>query len=98
MAIREVCKVNMDAAILTMGLVCCVYTSLVGIKAVIWTDVVQYIAMYAGFVVIIGKGIYDMGLDHIVSIADQNQRNELDQSEIINAFYFKIEDLKKEEF
>ena len=75
LAIREVCKVNMDAAILTMGLVCCVYTSLGGIKAVIWTDVVQYLAMYAGFMVIIGKGLLDMGLDHIIETAKENDRN-----------------------
>jgi len=78
LAIREVCKVNMDAAILTMGLVCCVYTSLGGIKAVIWTDVVQYLAMYAGFMVIIGKGLLDMGLDHIIETAKENDRWKFD--------------------
>ena len=60
----------MEAAILVMGVVCCIYTSLGGIKAVIWTDVVQYLAMYAGFMAVIGKGAVDFGgFGPIVQIA-----------------------------
>jgi len=61
LAINRVCEINMEAAILVMGIVCCIYTSLGGIKAVIWTDVVQYLAMYTGFMAVIGKGAVDFG-------------------------------------
>lgn len=75
LAINKVCAINMNAAILVMGIVCCIYTSLGGIKAVIWTDVVQYLAMYAGFMAIIGKGAVDFnGLGPIVEIAREYGR------------------------
>ena len=64
----------MDIAIAIMGIVCCVYTSLGGIKAVIWTDVVQYISMYAGFVAIIYKGIMDLGPSYIFEVARSHDR------------------------
>ena len=78
LAINKVCDVNMEAAILVMGIVCCVYTSLGGIKAVIWTDVVQYLAMYAGFMAIIGKGTIDFGgLGKIIEISREYGRHGL---------------------
>ena len=64
----------MDVAIAIMGVVCCIYTSLGGIKAVIWTDVVQYISMYAGFCGIIYKGFYDLGPSAIYEVAAENGR------------------------
>lgn len=73
-AIEKVCNVPKNVAIAIMGVVCCVYTSLGGIKAVIWTDVVQYISMYAGFIAIIWKGCKDMGLDFIYTTALENGR------------------------
>ena len=75
LAINKVCAINMEAAILVMGVVCCIYTSLGGIKAVIWTDVVQYLAMYAGFMAVIGKGAVDFGgIMPIIEIAREHGR------------------------
>ena len=40
-------------AISVTALVCIFYTTLGGLKAVIWTDVFQYLFMYVGFIAII---------------------------------------------
>ena len=74
LAIEKVCGVDMDIAIGIMGVVCCIYTSLGGIKAVIWTDVVQYISMYAGFVAIIYKGLVDLGPSKIFNVTKAHDR------------------------
>ena len=74
LAIEKVCGVNMDLAIGIMGIVSCVYTALGGIKAVIWTDVVQYISMYAGFIAIIYKGFSDMGFSNVIENAENHGR------------------------
>ena len=73
-AIEKVCNLPKNQAIAIMGVVCCIYTSLGGIKAVIWTDVVQYISMYAGFLALIWKGCKDMGVDFIYNTAFDNDR------------------------
>ena len=39
------------------ALVCIFYTTLGGLKAVIWTDVFQYLFMYVGFIAIISYGV-----------------------------------------
>lgn len=78
LAIEKVCGVDMDIAIGIMGTVCCIYTSLGGIKAVIWTDVVQYLSMYAGFCAIIYKGLVDLGPAQIFSVAQEHGRLRLD--------------------
>jgi Na+/proline symporter len=45
-----------------IGCVCTIYTSIGGIKAVVWTDTVQAFFMYLGIAIMIGKGIADSGL------------------------------------
>ena len=44
-------------AISVTALVCIFYTTLGGLKAVIWTDVFQYLFMYVGFIAIISYGV-----------------------------------------
>jgi solute carrier family 5 (sodium-coupled monocarboxylate transporter), member 8/12 len=41
--------------------ICIFYTCLVGIKAVIWTDVFQIIVMYGVMLLIMVKGTMDVG-------------------------------------
>lgn len=51
------------------------YTSLGGLKAVIWTDVIQYGLMYAGIIVIMIKGTADAGgLGNVLQISHQGGR------------------------
>uniref|UniRef100_A0A8C8H6R1 Sodium-dependent multivitamin transporter n=1 Tax=Oncorhynchus tshawytscha TaxID=74940 RepID=A0A8C8H6R1_ONCTS len=48
-------------AVLAMGLVCTLYTTLGGLKAVIWTDVFQTIVMFAGQLAVIIVGAHQAG-------------------------------------
>lgn len=44
-----------------MCIVCIFYTSVGGLKAVVWTDVVQLILMFCSICLVIIKGTYDVG-------------------------------------
>merc|ERR1712227_818464 len=58
LALKEVAGLDLTIAILIVGGVCIGYTSLGGIKAVIWTDVWQAMWMLSGFVgILIMAGI-----------------------------------------
>ncbi|XP_074392390.1 sodium-dependent multivitamin transporter isoform X3 [Zonotrichia albicollis] len=48
LALNAVTGFDLWSAVLTMGLVCTLYTTLGGLKAVIWTDVFQTLVMLAG--------------------------------------------------
>uniref|UniRef100_A0A8C8FZJ0 Solute carrier family 5 member 6 n=1 Tax=Oncorhynchus tshawytscha TaxID=74940 RepID=A0A8C8FZJ0_ONCTS len=48
-------------AVLATGLVCTLYTTLGGLKAVIWTDVFQTIVMFAGQLAVIVVGVQQTG-------------------------------------
>ena len=48
LALQEVAQLDLTVAILVVGGVCMIYTSLGGIKAVIWTDVWQSLWMISG--------------------------------------------------
>jgi len=49
--------------------ICTLYTTLGGIKAVVWTDVVQSVVMVSGFVVICVRGIQLYGFSEIMNKA-----------------------------
>lgn len=49
------------ASILLNGIVCTFYTSIGGIKAVVWTDVVQMILIYVGYIMVISVGVQHVG-------------------------------------
>uniref|UniRef100_UPI00358EC321 sodium-dependent multivitamin transporter-like n=1 Tax=Myxine glutinosa TaxID=7769 RepID=UPI00358EC321 len=56
LVINTVTGINVWLSVLGLGLVCIVYTTLGGIKAVIWTDVFQTVVMVAGQVAVIAVG------------------------------------------
>ncbi|XP_065305227.2 sodium-coupled monocarboxylate transporter 2-like [Dermacentor albipictus] len=49
------------SSILLNGFVCTFYTTIGGIKAVVWTDVVQMVLIYAGYTMVIASGISHLG-------------------------------------
>jgi len=53
-------------AIVILTIVTCVYTTIGGIKAVIWTDVIQAMLMFGGALVAIGTLLYHIGGLHTV--------------------------------
>ncbi|XP_076801199.1 sodium-coupled monocarboxylate transporter 1-like [Clavelina lepadiformis] len=61
LALNAVTGFNLWAAVVSTGIVCIVYSSLGGLKAVIWTDAIQAVVMLAGFLSIIIRGSVVMG-------------------------------------
>ncbi|XP_075271258.1 sodium-dependent multivitamin transporter [Opisthocomus hoazin] len=61
LALNAVTGFDLWSAVLTMGLVCTLYTTLGGLKAVIWTDVFQTLVMLAGQVAVIVVGARRVG-------------------------------------
>ncbi|KAM6207564.1 sodium-dependent multivitamin transporter isoform 2-T2 [Sarcoramphus papa] len=61
LALNAVTGFDLWSAVLTMGLVCTLYTTLGGLKAVIWTDVFQTLVMFAGQLAVIVVGARRMG-------------------------------------
>jgi Na+/proline symporter len=50
-------------AIVALTILTCIYTALGGIKAVIWTDVIQAVLMFGGALVAVGTLLYHVGGD-----------------------------------
>ncbi|KAF8763801.1 Sodium-coupled monocarboxylate transporter 2 like protein [Argiope bruennichi] len=61
LALSEVTGIGIWTAVLSVGLVCTFYTSIGGIKAVVWTDCFQALLMYGSIIVIVVKGTLDLG-------------------------------------
>uniref|UniRef100_A0A1A8EYS8 Sodium-dependent multivitamin transporter n=2 Tax=Nothobranchius TaxID=28779 RepID=A0A1A8EYS8_9TELE len=61
LALNAVTGFDLWGAVLTMGLVCTLYTALGGLKAVIWTDVFQTVVMFAGQLAVIVVGASQAG-------------------------------------
>nr|XP_039268550.1 sodium-coupled monocarboxylate transporter 1-like [Styela clava] len=61
LALSKVTGLNMWGSIICTGGVCMFYTTLGGLKAVIWTDVLQSIIMISGFLVVIIQGSINLG-------------------------------------
>lgn len=61
LALEAVAGIPLSASILTTGLVCTFYTTLGGLKAVIWTDVFQSLIMISGLIVVVIVGSLEVG-------------------------------------
>nr|XP_002734548.2 PREDICTED: sodium-coupled monocarboxylate transporter 1-like [Saccoglossus kowalevskii] len=61
LALNAVTGLNIWTSVLTIGIVCSFYTSLGGMKAVIWTDVFQISIMFAGLLAVIIQGSIQLG-------------------------------------
>lgn len=61
LALEAVAGIPLPASILTTGIVCTFYTSLGGLKAVIWTDVFQSMIMVAGLIIVVIVGSIEVG-------------------------------------
>ena len=75
LAMNQVAGLDINVAIVVVGCVCIFYTTLGGMKAVIWTDVFQSIWMLSGFIVIIIVASIDFeGFGNIFEIVDNGGR------------------------
>lgn len=61
LALGSVTGIPVWASILLNGLVCTFYTSIGGIKAVVWTDVVQMLLIFVGYIMVITSGLIHIG-------------------------------------
>ncbi|XP_067914628.1 sodium-coupled monocarboxylate transporter 1-like isoform X2 [Heterodontus francisci] len=74
-ALSEVTGINLWISIITTGLVCTLYTTLGGIKAVVWTDVFQICIMLAGLLALLIQGlIHAGGFEKVWRIAERGGR------------------------
>ncbi|CAG2163637.1 unnamed protein product [Oppiella nova] len=61
LALASVTPLSVTGSILVVGIICTFYTSIGGIKAVIWTDVLQTILMFSGLLMVAIVGSIEMG-------------------------------------
>ncbi|XP_022622600.1 sodium/iodide cotransporter [Seriola dumerili] len=59
--LNQATGLNMWVSLFSTGIICTLYTTLGGMKAVIWTDVFQIIVMLSGFVAILIQGTVLVG-------------------------------------
>ncbi|XP_072046249.1 sodium-coupled monocarboxylate transporter 1-like [Amphiura filiformis] len=77
LALNQVTGINLWGSVLATGLVCTFYTTIGGMKAVLWTDVFQVVVMLAGFFAVIIEGCRRLGgIDVVWQKCDEGQRLE----------------------
>ncbi|CBY33616.1 unnamed protein product [Oikopleura dioica] len=79
-AISAVTGMSLDLAILTSGLVCIFYTTLGGMKAVVWTDVVQSLWMLSGLLAVVILNHLKIGYGKVFEMAKLTGRTEFFRS------------------
>uniref|UniRef100_A0A8C6T536 Solute carrier family 5 member 5 n=1 Tax=Neogobius melanostomus TaxID=47308 RepID=A0A8C6T536_9GOBI len=73
--LNEATGLNLWLSLLSTGIICTLYTTLGGMKAVIWTDVFQIIVMLSGFLAIFIHGtILVGGPGRVLEIANNGSR------------------------
>uniref|UniRef100_A0A3Q3B8L5 Solute carrier family 5 member 8, like n=1 Tax=Kryptolebias marmoratus TaxID=37003 RepID=A0A3Q3B8L5_KRYMA len=91
LALNQITELDLWGVLVATGAVCIVYCTLGGLKAVIWTDVLQMVIMLAGFVAVIARGaVIQGGLTKIWEDAGQGGR--------LDAFDFDPDPLKRHTF
>ena len=77
-ALNAITNLNENVSIGIIGVIATFYTAIGGIKAVIWTDFYQTIIMICVLIIIISKGIFDIGgFDNLWQINMYGERLEL---------------------
>ncbi|CAF1234481.1 unnamed protein product [Rotaria sp. Silwood1] len=78
-ALSQTTGLNIWLSIISMGAICTFYSSIGGMKAVIWTDVLQAIVILVGFLAFIIQGFIVLGgVKRTFSIAAKGGRLEFD--------------------
>ncbi|KAM4613110.1 sodium-coupled monocarboxylate transporter 1 [Polymixia lowei] len=91
LALNQITGLDLWGVLVATGVVCIFYCTLGGLKAVIWTDVLQMVIMLAGFVAVIARGaVIQGGLGKIWEDAREGGR--------LEAFDFDPDPLKRHTF
>ncbi|XP_067120884.1 sodium-coupled monocarboxylate transporter 1-like [Centruroides vittatus] len=78
LALSQVTGIGLWFAVLSTGLVCTFYTTIGGLKAVVWTDLFQVIMMYCSMIAVVAKGATDIGgMRHVFKVSADSGRIEL---------------------
>lgn len=77
LALSKTTGLNLWGVVVGTGIVCIIYTTLGGMKAVIWTGVFQALVMFGGFFAVIIFGCYDLGWGEIWRINQEEHRLDL---------------------
>ncbi len=79
LAIASVTGANVVVCIVLMGIVTTLYTLVGGMKAVIWTDVIQVFVMIGGALFAIGYMVHDMdgGFGQLLSVAQADNKAQI---------------------
>ncbi|PRD32231.1 UNVERIFIED_CONTAM: slc5a12 [Trichonephila clavipes] len=78
LVLSQVTGLHLWVCILSIGLVCTFYTTIGGIKAVVWTDVFQTVIIFGALITVIVKGSLDAGgLEEVWAKAQSSQRTEI---------------------
>ncbi|XP_041369790.1 sodium-coupled monocarboxylate transporter 2-like [Gigantopelta aegis] len=86
LALQAVVGMKMWLSVLVVGIVGTVYTSLGGIKSVVWTDTFQAVIMFIGMITLLVKGVFEVGgLKNMVEIANSHGRIIFDEAYFLNA-------------
>uniref|UniRef100_A0AAR2KMN2 Solute carrier family 5 member 5 n=1 Tax=Pygocentrus nattereri TaxID=42514 RepID=A0AAR2KMN2_PYGNA len=73
--LNQATGLNMWASLFSTGFICTFYTTLGGMKAVVWTDVFQVVVMLSGFIAIIIHGTLLVGgVSEVLHIATNGSR------------------------
>ncbi|XP_041945428.1 sodium-coupled monocarboxylate transporter 1 isoform X1 [Alosa alosa] len=77
LALNQITGLDLWGVLVATGVVCIIYCTLGGLKAVIWTDVFQMVIMLVGFVAVIARGaVLQGGLGNIWKDAGDGGRLE----------------------
>ncbi|XP_034388310.1 sodium-coupled monocarboxylate transporter 1 [Cyclopterus lumpus] len=91
LALNQITGLDLWGVLVSTGAVCIIYCTLGGLKAVIWTDVIQMVIMLVGFVAVIARGaVLQGGLTKIWEDAGRGGR--------LEAFDFDPDPLKRHTF
>ncbi|CAL4186793.1 unnamed protein product, partial [Meganyctiphanes norvegica] len=61
LALSQVTGMNLYLIVCLICIVCIFYTTIGGMKAVLWTDALQVVIMYATMLFVVWKGAMDVG-------------------------------------
>ena len=75
-ALSAVTAMDLNLAILSTGIVCIFYTSIGGMKAVVWTDVIQSTWMVSGLFAVTVYAGNEIGFDYIWQRANESGRTD----------------------
>ncbi|XP_065294724.1 sodium-coupled monocarboxylate transporter 1-like [Dermacentor albipictus] len=78
LALSQVTGISTWTSVLSLGFVCTFYTSIGGMKAVVWTDVFQIGLMFGSMITVVIRGTIDLGgLGYVFDRASEGGRLEL---------------------